>query len=182
MAIDYWSRSQSRVSIKSIEWHSTADAFSKYTWYLCSMFLTGHINSIILISQKGYKSSGNLRFLLSIYLIIWDASISLVADSWPQVLEDSNARKDWAWRHEYDLNAMTAAMLEALAPTGKVTAVVQWTLWNNMTCSWELSQHCTGFLEYFIGQLFRRHIFPLNDDVPHINWWDNYYYNYVLLL
>lgn len=51
--------------------------------------------------------------------------ISLVADSWPQVLEDSNARKDWAWQHEYDLSAMTAAMLEALAPTGKVTAVVQ---------------------------------------------------------
>ena len=50
---------------------------------------------------------------------------SLVADSWPQVLEDSNARKDWNWQHEYDLNAMTAAMLEALAPTGKVTAAVQ---------------------------------------------------------
>lgn len=65
-------------------------------------------------------------------IIIWDASISLVADSWPQVLEDSNARNDWAWRHEYDLNAMTAAMLEALAPTGKVTAVVQWIPWNNV--------------------------------------------------
>ena len=57
-------------------------------------------------------------------MIFSDASIFLVADSWPQVLEDCNARKDWAWRHEYDLSAMTAAMLEALAPTGKVTAAV----------------------------------------------------------
>ncbi|KAM7449543.1 hypothetical protein ABFA07_002674 [Porites harrisoni] len=45
-----------------------------------------------------------------------------IADSWPQVLEDSNARKDWGWQHEYDLNAMTIAMLEALAPTVKSSA------------------------------------------------------------
>ena len=50
---------------------------------------------------------------------------SFAADSWPQVLEDSNARKDWDWRHEYDLQAMTTAMLEALAPKGKVSAAVR---------------------------------------------------------
>lgn len=47
----------------------------------------------------------------------------ILADSWPQVLEDSNARKDWGWQHEYDLSAMTIAMLEALAPTVKSSAV-----------------------------------------------------------
>ena len=46
---------------------------------------------------------------------------SFAADSWPQVLEDSNARKDWNWHHVYDLPAMTSAMLEALAPKGKVS-------------------------------------------------------------
>ncbi|XP_074637506.1 L-threonine 3-dehydrogenase, mitochondrial-like isoform X1 [Acropora palmata] len=48
-----------------------------------------------------------------------------IADSWPQVLEDSNARKDWGWAHEYDLHAMTLAMLEALAPTAKFMAAKQ---------------------------------------------------------
>ena len=38
------------------------------------------------------------------------------ADSWPQVLDDNNARQDWGWQHEYNLTAMTTAMLEALAP------------------------------------------------------------------
>lgn len=45
-----------------------------------------------------------------------------IADSWPQVLDDKNARRDWGWAHEYDLRAMTLAMLEALAPTAKFTA------------------------------------------------------------
>lgn len=45
-----------------------------------------------------------------------------IADNWPQVLEDSNARKDWNWQHVYDLPAMTSAMLEALAPKGKISA------------------------------------------------------------
>lgn len=88
--------------------------------------------------------------------------LTFVADSWPQVLEDSNARKDWSWRHEYDLNAMTAAMLEALAPTGKVTARVQWIPWNNMTCSWELTT-LHWVLRIFIGQLFRSYFFLPKD-------------------
>ena len=52
-------------------------------------------------------------------------SCCFAADSWPQVLEDSNARKDWGWAHEYDLHAMTLAMLEALAPTAKFMAAKQ---------------------------------------------------------
>ena len=58
----------------------------------------------------------------SLPLILHGLTDFLSADSWPQVLEDSNARKDWEWAHEYDLNAMTLAMLEALAPTAKFTA------------------------------------------------------------
>jgi len=37
-----------------------------------------------------------------------------IADSWPQSIDDSYARKDWGWRHEYDLPKMVAAMLEGL--------------------------------------------------------------------
>ena len=30
-----------------------------------------------------------------------------IADSWPQIIDDSHARKDWGWRHEFDLASMT---------------------------------------------------------------------------
>ncbi len=34
-----------------------------------------------------------------------------IADSWPQSIDDSVARKDWGWKQEYDLDKMTADML-----------------------------------------------------------------------
>ena len=37
-----------------------------------------------------------------------------IADSWPQSIDDSVARKDWGWKEEYDLAAMTADMLTNL--------------------------------------------------------------------
>jgi nucleoside-diphosphate-sugar epimerase len=39
-----------------------------------------------------------------------------IADSWPQSIDDSVARKDWGWKEEYDLSAMTKDMLENLRP------------------------------------------------------------------
>jgi len=37
-----------------------------------------------------------------------------IADSWPNSLDDSAARKEWGWNPEYDLAAMTKDMLEKL--------------------------------------------------------------------
>ena len=37
-----------------------------------------------------------------------------IADSWPQSIDDSVARKDWGWKEEYDLPAMTKDMFENL--------------------------------------------------------------------
>ncbi|MBN8879351.1 MAG: NAD-dependent epimerase/dehydratase family protein [Chitinophagaceae bacterium] len=37
-----------------------------------------------------------------------------IADSWPQSIDDSTARKDWGWKEEYDLDAMIKDMLENL--------------------------------------------------------------------
>lgn len=37
-----------------------------------------------------------------------------IADSWPQSIDDSVARADWGWKHEYDLPKMTADMFENL--------------------------------------------------------------------
>jgi nucleoside-diphosphate-sugar epimerase len=38
-----------------------------------------------------------------------------IADSWPQSIDDSVARKDWGWKEEYNLAAMTKDMLENLS-------------------------------------------------------------------
>ncbi len=37
-----------------------------------------------------------------------------IADSWPNSLDDTAAREDWGWKPDYDLDAMTADMLEAI--------------------------------------------------------------------
>jgi nucleoside-diphosphate-sugar epimerase len=42
-----------------------------------------------------------------------------IANSWPQSINDSEARSDWGWKHEYDLSRMTADMLENLSTTVK---------------------------------------------------------------
>ncbi len=37
-----------------------------------------------------------------------------IADSWPAVIDDSEARTQWGWNHSYDLNAMIATMISGL--------------------------------------------------------------------
>lgn len=39
-----------------------------------------------------------------------------IADSWPQTIDDSRAQQDWGWKPAYDLDKMTAVMLENLKP------------------------------------------------------------------
>jgi nucleoside-diphosphate-sugar epimerase len=39
-----------------------------------------------------------------------------IADSWPMSIEDTEARKDWGWVYEYDLQKMTSDMLSKLGP------------------------------------------------------------------
>ena len=35
-----------------------------------------------------------------------------IANSWPQSIDDAQARVDWGWKHEYDLDKMTQDMLQ----------------------------------------------------------------------
>ncbi len=37
-----------------------------------------------------------------------------IADSWPFSMDDSNARRDWDWNHEFDIDAMSAYMIKRL--------------------------------------------------------------------
>jgi nucleoside-diphosphate-sugar epimerase len=38
-----------------------------------------------------------------------------IADSWPDMLDDSCARQEWGWNPEYDLPTMVKDMLEKLS-------------------------------------------------------------------
>ena len=38
-----------------------------------------------------------------------------IAESWPKVIDDSAARNDWGWKHEFGLEEMTKDMLERLS-------------------------------------------------------------------
>jgi nucleoside-diphosphate-sugar epimerase len=42
-----------------------------------------------------------------------------IADSWPASIDDSEARKDWNWHHEFNLETMTIDMLEHLSAEDK---------------------------------------------------------------
>ena len=35
-----------------------------------------------------------------------------IAESWPESIDDAYARKDWSWKNQFDLDAMTADMLQ----------------------------------------------------------------------
>lgn len=37
-----------------------------------------------------------------------------IADSWPQSIDDAEARKDWGWQHEFNLETMTRDMIHQL--------------------------------------------------------------------
>lgn len=44
-----------------------------------------------------------------------------IADSWPCTIDDSEARRDWGWYHEFDLEKMTDDMLSKLRAKGTST-------------------------------------------------------------
>ena len=44
-------------------------------------------------------------------------SFNIAADTWPEVLDDTNARRDWGWSHEYDLQKMVKDIVAKLSRT-----------------------------------------------------------------
>ncbi|MEM9490817.1 MAG: NAD-dependent epimerase/dehydratase family protein [Myxococcota bacterium] len=43
-----------------------------------------------------------------------DPARQAILDSWPRALDDSRARRDWSWRPDYDLAAMTADLIPTI--------------------------------------------------------------------
>lgn len=35
----------------------------------------------------------------------------MLAESWPQIFDDTEARQDWGWSHKYDLEKLVTRMM-----------------------------------------------------------------------
>lgn len=44
-----------------------------------------------------------------------------IADSWPSDIDDSRAREDWNWKHQYDLSALTEKMLAGVSEVFEIS-------------------------------------------------------------
>ncbi|XP_006864391.1 PREDICTED: L-threonine 3-dehydrogenase, mitochondrial-like [Chrysochloris asiatica] len=49
-----------------------------------------------------------------------DSVRQAIADSWPMNFDDSNARKDWGWKHDFDLPELVTTMLNFLGSDTRV--------------------------------------------------------------
>lgn len=64
-------------------------------------------------------SRQNIGILLFLFLFTYSCGennfielfLSFTADSWPQVFDDSEARKDWKWKPKYDLDKLVELMV-----------------------------------------------------------------------
>ncbi|NWT34483.1 TDH protein, partial [Cardinalis cardinalis] len=43
-----------------------------------------------------------------------------IADSWPMNFDDSNARRDWGWKHDYDLPELVTTMFSYLGSDSRI--------------------------------------------------------------
>lgn len=107
------------------------ECFLKEDTYLPMMYMPDAIRATIELMEApaekiSVRTSYNISSMsfspkeiaASIQKHIPDFSISYqpdyrqaIAESWPQSIDDTVARNDWGWKHEYDLDSMTADML-----------------------------------------------------------------------
>lgn len=50
-----------------------------------------------------------------------DAVRQSIADTWPMIFDDSNARQDWGWKHDYDLSDLVTTMFNFLGSVRSVS-------------------------------------------------------------
>jgi nucleoside-diphosphate-sugar epimerase len=106
--------------------------FLREDTYLPMMYMPDAINATLQIMEAPankikVRTSYNIASMsfspkeiaASIQKIIPDFTIDYkqdyrqtIADSWPQSIDDTAARNDWSWKHQYDLEMMTKEMLE----------------------------------------------------------------------
>lgn len=110
------------------------DCFLKEDTYLPMMYMPDAIRATIELMQAdaekisirtSYNVSGisfspkeiaeEIKKQIHEFIITYNPDYrQAIADSWPQSIDDSVARNDWGWKHEYDLGKITRDMFANL--------------------------------------------------------------------
>ncbi|TKS66227.1 L-threonine 3-dehydrogenase, mitochondrial [Collichthys lucidus] len=88
-----------RATLEILE--APADTLISRTYNINAMSFTPHS-----LTQEIQKVLPDLKVTYNV-----DPVRQSIADGWPMVLEDSAARRDWGWKHEYDLPELVQTML-----------------------------------------------------------------------
>ncbi len=75
--------------------------------------LTRHVYNIAAMSPTAEAFAAAVRARVPGVTLTFksDPERQAILDSWPEALDDSNARNDWDWKHEFDLEAMADDLL-----------------------------------------------------------------------
>ncbi|XP_070786906.1 L-threonine 3-dehydrogenase, mitochondrial-like [Enoplosus armatus] len=88
-----------RATLEFLE--APADTLVSRTYNINAMSFTPHD-----LTQEMQKVLPDLKVTYNV-----DPVRQAIADGWPMALEDSAARRDWGWKHEYDLPELVQSML-----------------------------------------------------------------------
>ncbi|XP_067439098.1 L-threonine 3-dehydrogenase, mitochondrial-like isoform X2 [Thunnus thynnus] len=88
-----------RATLEFLE--APADMLVSRTYNINAMSVTPHD-----LTKEIQKALPDLKVTYSV-----DPVRQAIADGWPMALEDSAARRDWGWKHEYDLPELVQTML-----------------------------------------------------------------------
>ncbi|XP_051284063.1 L-threonine 3-dehydrogenase, mitochondrial-like isoform X3 [Dicentrarchus labrax] len=88
-----------RATLEILE--APADTLVRRTYNINAMSFTPHD-----LIQEIQKVLPDLKVTYNV-----DPVRQAIADGWPMALEDSAARRDWGWKHEYDLQELVQTML-----------------------------------------------------------------------
>ncbi len=114
--------------------HGTYTCFVRPDTRLPMMYMPDAINAILMLMQADptaikIRSSYNIAAIsFSVEELVREIQVHLpdftcsyvpdfrqaIADSWPAIIDDSQARADWSWQHTYDLSAIVKEMLTKL--------------------------------------------------------------------
>ena len=60
---------------------------------------------------KDFKTPS--KIVVIVFSLIY---VFFLADTWPEVFDDSGARSDWGWSHDYDLAKLVRATVTGIDP------------------------------------------------------------------
>ncbi|XP_042177284.1 L-threonine 3-dehydrogenase, mitochondrial-like isoform X2 [Oncorhynchus tshawytscha] len=97
-----------RATVEMME--APADTLSMRTYNINAMSFTPEE-----LAQEVQKQLPDLEVTYDI-----DQVRQAIADSWPMNFDDSNARNDWGWKHDYDLPELVQTMLNYIGSDSRI--------------------------------------------------------------